>query len=60
MRQVRIVVGTLVALGVLLGFLVHPGFYGLSAFVGAGLLLAGVTGSCLLANLLARLPYNRV
>jgi rhodanese-related sulfurtransferase len=59
MRQVQIVVGTLVVVGVLLGFLIHPGFYGLSAFVGAGLLLAGVTGNCLLANLLARLPYNR-
>jgi rhodanese-related sulfurtransferase len=60
MRQVQIVVGTLVVLGVLLGFLAHPGFLGLSAFVGAGLLLAGVTGNCMLANLLARLPYNRV
>ncbi|MGK8251302.1 YgaP-like transmembrane domain [Moraxella lacunata] len=35
-------------------------FYGVSGFVGAGLLFAGVTGFCGMARVLALLPYNRV
>jgi rhodanese-related sulfurtransferase len=58
-RQVRIVAGSLVLLGVTLGFLVHPGFFGLSAFVGAGLIFAGVTDFCGMAMLLGRCPWNR-
>ncbi len=59
MRQVQIVAGSLVLLGVTLGFLVSPWFYGLSAFVGAGLAFAGISGTCAMANLLGLLPYNR-
>lgn len=59
MRQVQIVAGTLVLLGVLLGWLVSPGFLALSAFVGAGLAFAGLSGTCTMAALLRRLPYNR-
>jgi rhodanese-related sulfurtransferase len=59
-RQVRIAAGLLVLLGVVLGWLVHPGFLGLAAFVGAGLVFAGVTDTCGMAMLLARLPWNRV
>lgn len=58
-RQVRIVAGSLVLLGALLGWLVHPLFVGLSAFVGAGLLFAGLTDTCGMALLLARLPWNK-
>ncbi|MGD0814597.1 MAG: rhodanese-like domain-containing protein [Verrucomicrobiota bacterium] len=57
-RQVRIVAGSLVLLGVLLGWLVHPAFYGLSAFVGAGLVFAGITDFCGMGLLLARMPWN--
>jgi rhodanese-related sulfurtransferase len=59
MRQVQMLAGSLVVLGVVLGFAVHPGFFGLSAFVGAGLVMAGVTGWCGMATLLGKLPYNR-
>lgn len=59
MRQVQITAGSLVVLGVLLGWLVAPGFYALSAFVGAGLAFAGLSGTCAMANLLSLLPYNR-
>jgi len=59
MRQVQIVAGLLVLLGVLLGFLVSPAFFGLSAFVGAGLTFAGISGFCGMAKLLAFLPWNR-
>ncbi|MFL9841313.1 rhodanese family protein [Sphingomonas sp. ST-64] len=59
MRQVQIGAGMLTLIGVVLGFLVHPGFFGLSAFVGAGLTLAGTTGWCGMALLLRRMPWNR-
>jgi rhodanese-related sulfurtransferase len=58
-RQVRIAAGSLVLLGVALGFFVHPGFYGLSAFVGVGLVFAGITDWCGMGLLLAKAPWNR-
>ncbi len=57
-RQVRIVAGSLVLIGVLLGWFVHRGFFGLSAFVGAGLVFAGITDFCGMGLLLAKLPWN--
>ena len=60
MRQVQMTAGGLVLLGVLLGYLVSPGFFGLSAFVGAGLFFAGASGWCGMARLLALMPWNRV
>ena len=59
-RQVRMAAGSLVLLGVLLGWLVHPAFLGLSAFVGAGLVFAGVTDTCGMGMMLARMPWNQV
>lgn len=59
MRQVQIAAGSLVLLGVVLGYLVNPGFYALSGFVGAGLLFAGVSGFCGMARLLGAMPWNR-
>lgn len=58
-RQVRIAAGSLVLLGTGLGAFVHPAFLGLSAFVGAGLVFAGVTDTCGMGMLLARMPWNR-
>lgn len=58
-RQVQIGAGSLVLLGVLLGLLVHPAGFGLSAFVGAGLIMAGATGWCGMAKVLAAMPWNR-
>ena len=57
-RQVRIAAGSLVLLGILLGVSLSPGFYGLSAFVGAGLVFAGITDTCAMGMLLARMPWN--
>lgn len=51
--------GGLILMGAVLGTVVHPGFYGLCAFVGAGLFLAGATGFCGMARLLAVMPWNR-
>ena len=59
MRQVQITAGLLVMTGVILGLTVSPLFYGLSAFVGAGLTFAGATGYCGMARLLALAPWNR-
>ncbi len=59
-RQVRIAAGFLVLLGALLGMLVHPYFTLISAFVGAGLMFAGITDTCGMALLLARMPWNQV
>ena len=59
MRQVQIVAGSLVVLGLLLAALLSPWFALLSGFVGAGLVFAGVSGTCMMAELLAKLPYNR-
>lgn len=59
MRQVQITAGSLVLLGAVLGALVDPRFHALSAFVGAGLVFAGIMGLCPMANLLALMPWNR-
>jgi rhodanese-related sulfurtransferase len=59
-RQVRIAAGSFVLLGVALGFLVHPVFFGLSAFIGVGLVFAGITDTCGMGMLLARMPWNQV
>ena len=60
MRQVQIAAGALVLIGVLLGFLVSPAWFGLSGFVGAGLTFAGISGFCGMARLLMLAPWNRV
>lgn len=59
MRQVQIATGLLVLLGVVLGLAVAPGWLFLSAFVGAGLVFAGMTGFCGMARLLMFAPWNR-
>jgi len=59
-RQVRIAAGSLVLVGAVAGFFVHPYFIGLSAFVGAGLVFAGITDTCGMGMMLARMPWNRV
>ena len=58
-RQVRIAAGLLVLLGALLALLVHPSIVLLCAFVGAGLIFAGITDSCAMGLLLMKLPWNR-
>ena len=58
-RQVRIAAGFLALLGALLGFFVHPNYFGLYAFVGAGLMFAGITDTCGMAMLIARMPWNQ-
>lgn len=58
-RQVRIAAGGLVLTGTLLGWFVHRGFFGIPAFVGAGLVFAGITDWCGMGLLLAKAPWNQ-
>ncbi len=58
-RQVRIAAGSLVLLGIALAYFIHPYFVGLSGFVGGGLVFAGLTDTCGMGMLLARMPWNR-
>jgi len=59
-RQVRIAAGLLIVLGADLAYFVHPYWMILPAFVGAGLIFAGITDTCGMGMLLARMPWNRV
>ena len=55
----HIAAGLLILLGIIGGFFLNPVLFGLSAFVGAGLTFAGVTGFCGMARLLMLAPWNR-
>lgn len=60
MRQVQIAAGTLILAGVILGYSVDSRLFLIAGFTGAGLLFAGVSGICGMANLLLKMPWNRV
>lgn len=57
-RQVRIVAGAIVAAGAIAALAVSPLFAVVPALVGSGLLFAGLTDTCAMGMLLAKLPYN--
>ena len=57
-RQIQMVAGSMVLIFSLLSFFM-PAFAWLTFFVGAGLIFAGYSGICLMAKLLARMPWNR-
>jgi rhodanese-related sulfurtransferase len=59
-RQVRITAGLLVCIGTALGYFVHPYWIALSAFIGAGLVFAGVTDTCGMGMMLAKMPWNKI
>lgn len=58
-RQVRLIAGGLVVLGVTGGYLLHPGWFILSGLVGAGLMYAAITDSCGMGLLIAKAPWNK-
>ena len=60
MRQVQIVAGTLVVLGIVLSQFLHPAFIYLALFVGCGLVFAGISGFCGMALLLNKMPWNKI
>lgn len=59
MRQVQIAAGSLVVIGVALGLTLSPWWLAVPAFVGCGLVFAGVSGWCGMAKLLSRMPWNK-
>jgi len=59
MRQVHLIAGALILIGTLLSLLATVAWVGLAMFVGAGLFVAGATGFCGMATLLAKMPWNR-
>ncbi len=58
-RQVQITAGSLVLFGALMAFVFGVEWALISAFVGAGLVFAGVSGTCGMARLLGIMPWNR-
>lgn len=58
-RQVQLIVGIMLLATLMLAVLVNPAFVWLAAIPGIGLTFAGLTGSCGLAGILARMPWNQ-
>lgn len=58
-RQVRIAAGAMVFTSVTLGYFVSKYYLLLAAFVGAGLVFAGISNTCMMGTLLAKLPWNQ-
>jgi rhodanese-related sulfurtransferase len=60
MQQTQVTIGVCVLAGTALGAFVNPWFLAVPAFMGAGLFVAGATGFCGLATVLAKMPWNKV
>jgi len=58
-RQVRLIAGSLVLLGIMMSWRLHWAFIFVSVFVSSGLIYAGLTDNCLMGMLLMKLPYNK-
>ena len=58
-RQVQLTIGAGVLIGSVFGYFISPNFFLLSAFFGAGLIFAGLSGYCGLAVLMAKMPWNK-
>jgi rhodanese-related sulfurtransferase len=59
MRQVQLVVGSLVVAGTAMGAFVSPWFLIVPALLGSGLAFAGASGTCGLAISLSFMPWNK-
>ena len=57
-RQVRVTAGSLVLASFALGLLTSRKFFVGAALVGAGLVYAGVSDTCMMGSLLGRMPWN--
>ena len=58
-RQVQIAIGALLVLKVFFGFTVHQLFFAAIPIIGAGLIVAGITRWCGMAQLMAMMPWNQ-
>lgn len=59
MRQVLLAAGLLIWVGLLASWFVNSVAIILTAFVGAGLMFAGLTGWCGMSFVLAKMPWNK-
>lgn len=59
-RQIQLIVGIGVLSGIALGLILSPYFFILPAFFGAGLTFAGLSGTCGLAIILQKAPWNKL
>lgn len=58
-RQVRIAAGALAAIGTLLGLLASQWFFIIPLGVGCGLAFSGITDTCAMGTVLAKMPWNK-
>ena len=58
-QQVQLTIGLMLIIGSILGALYGRNFYLLTGVIGTGLAVAGITGFCGLARLLAIMPWNK-
>jgi rhodanese-related sulfurtransferase len=58
-RQVRIAAGGIALTGAVLTLTVHPWSAGVPAFIGCGLVFAGLSDWCGMGLLIAKMPWNR-
>lgn len=58
-RQVQLTIGVLLVITSLLGYFITPALFLLTGLIGTGLIIAGTTGFCGLALLMARMPWNQ-
>ncbi len=59
MQQTQLVIGIGVLVGTALGTAVHPWLLAIPAMMGAGLIVAGATGTCGLAVVIGKMPWNK-
>lgn len=57
-RQVRIMAGSIILIGMLLGFL-SSWFYMLTVLMGLSLIIGGIRGRCPLVYILSEMPWNQ-
>jgi rhodanese-related sulfurtransferase len=58
MRQVMIVAGGLMLVGVSLAYFINIYFIIIPTFISVGLLVSGITGWCGMAKILSKMPWN--
>lgn len=58
-RQVQLTIGLLLIAGSASGYFLGTAFFLLTGIIGAGLAIAGATGFCGLALLIAKMPWNQ-
>ncbi len=58
-RQVQLTIGIILLATSLLGYGISHHFFLLAALIGVGLTIAGATGFCGLARLMAKMPWNQ-